>query len=126
MKINYVILKWVEKKQLWYMINKAGRFIQEFFDCGNVHNFYHKLDKKQDNHYRVTIERIDPMQANDAAPKGRLNSHYSMFTVNDQGVKTIEATVIIRDQSPQGASAQLISTLDGLASPAKMQVEKLS
>jgi len=72
------------------------------------------------------IKRRGLEMSDDKAKQGRINSHYSMCTVNEEGVKTIEANVIIRDQSPEGASAQLISTLDGLASPAKMQVEKVS
>jgi hypothetical protein len=68
------------------------------------------------------IKRRGLEMSDDKAKSGRINSHYSMCTVNEEGVKTIEANVIIRDQSFEGASAQLLGVLDGLTSPAKAQV----
>ena len=45
-----------------------------------------------------------------------------MKTTNDQGVNTIEASVIIRDQSFEGASLQLLGVLEGLTKPAQAQL----
>lgn len=57
------------------------------------------------------------------AKQGRIDSHYSYKTINDEGVATVEANVVVRDQSPESASKALIGAMEGIASPAREQVE---
>lgn len=57
---------------------------------------------------------------------GRINSKYTLSfeMTNDEGLKTIElqsATLIIRDQSPEAASAHLVSIVNGILAPAVQQ-----
>lgn len=114
-------MRWVAAKDMWHMRFKGGHFIQEFFDCKNIHAHFEKLDKTKDNHYDVVITKETDM-SEEKAEAGRLTSEYSMKVINDKGIATIEGKVIIRDQSFVSASGQLVSTLEGLLGPAKQQV----
>ena len=120
---NKLIMRWNEAKELWFMIGKDGkdfkvrRFIQEFFDCGNVHKHFEDLSTTEDNHYEVVITKENQMT--EKAEAGRLTSKYTIEITNDKGAVTIEGTVIVRDQSFGDASVQLAATLEALFAPAK-------
>lgn len=60
--------------------------------------------------------------ADQAAKKGRIDSYYSFKSVNDEGMATIEASVIVRDQSFESASSALLNGLSGISQPAKDQI----
>ena len=53
-----VVLSWNEVGDCWHMKKEDGIFIQEFFDCGNIHHFFQELDKERDNKYLVTIQKV--------------------------------------------------------------------
>jgi hypothetical protein len=61
MKKNKLIMRWNSAKELWYMLTSKGRFIQEFFNCANVHKFFENLDMKKDNLYNVEITKESKM-----------------------------------------------------------------
>lgn len=62
------------------------------------------------------------MPSETPAKKGRIDSYYTFKTINEEGIASIEASVIVRDQSPAGASQALLGALDGISSPAKDQL----
>ena len=55
--IRRFVMKWNKVKDLWYLICRKNRFVQEFFDCGNVHESFPDLNKQEDNHYKVVITK---------------------------------------------------------------------
>lgn len=63
------------------------------------------------------------MAGEQPAKEGRIDSYYSYKTVNSEGVVTIEANIVVRDQSFESASVALMGALEGLVAPAKMQVK---
>lgn len=63
-------------------------------------------------------------EMNEKALLGRINSQYSYKTVNDQGVVTIEANIVVRDQSFEQASTALLGVMKGIAGPAEAQVKQ--
>ncbi len=54
-----VTLTWYPEKNQWHMDNTVGRFIQEFFDCDNMHLYFPELDKNKPNVYEVNIRKIE-------------------------------------------------------------------
>ena len=48
-------MRWVEAKDMWHMRFTGGRFIQEFYDCANIHHFFPGLKPNVDNEYTVVI-----------------------------------------------------------------------
>lgn len=115
--VRWFTMKWNKRKELWYLVCRKARFIQEFFDCANVHSSFPDLNKQEDNLYKVVITKENEMS--EQAEAGRLTSKYTIEISNDKGVATIEGTVIVRDQSFGDASVQLASTLEALFAPAK-------
>jgi hypothetical protein len=114
-------MKWNDKKGLWYLICRKARFVQEFFDCDNVHSSFPDLKKEEENQYKVIITKENQMPE-EVAEAGRLTSKYTMEVINDKGVRTIEGYVVIRDQSFVDASVQLSGVLNGLMTPAQDQL----
>jgi hypothetical protein len=53
-----IVLEWNEVGDVWHMKKEDGIFIQEFFNCGNIHQFFQGLDKSKENKYLVTIAKI--------------------------------------------------------------------
>ena len=52
-----VILKWVDKNQMWFMLDYIhNKFICPFPDCKNVDLFFLGLDKTKDNEKIIEIE----------------------------------------------------------------------
>lgn len=44
------------RRSMWHMSDmETGMFIQEFFNCDNIHTVFIDLDKKQDNFYTVKV-----------------------------------------------------------------------
>lgn len=54
-----VTMIWIRDKNEWHMMDDVGIFIQEFYNCGNIHNFFPDLNKNEANMYRVDIEKIN-------------------------------------------------------------------
>ena len=121
--IRNFVMKWNKRKELWYLVCRKARFIQEFFDCQNVHDSFPNLKKENDNHYSVVITKEGVLvMPEETATAGRLTSRYTMEVTNDQGIKTIEGSVTVRDQSFVDASTQLSGVLNGLMTPAAKQL----
>jgi hypothetical protein len=55
-----VRMMWVEEKNEWHMLLENGvHFLQEFFDCENVHKFFPDLDKRKTALYQVEITKLN-------------------------------------------------------------------
>ena len=54
-----VKLIWIREKNEWHMVNDLDEFLQEFFDCVNMHRYFPDLDKDKTNLYRVDITKIN-------------------------------------------------------------------
>ena len=50
---------WISEKNQWHMMNDLDEFIQEFFDCANLHRYFPELDKFSVNLYRVDISKVN-------------------------------------------------------------------
>ena len=59
-----VVMVWIEGDNKWHMLREEdGRFIQEFYDCDKIHDFFW-LDKEFINAFEITsrhlyIENLD-------------------------------------------------------------------
>jgi hypothetical protein len=58
---EFMLIKliWIKAKNEWHMLNDEDCFIQEFYDCGTIHNYFADLDKEKVNLYRVDINKIN-------------------------------------------------------------------
>jgi hypothetical protein len=58
-----VIMKWVEGRDEWHMINMAnGKILQEFLDCVNIGRAFPGLDKAYANRYIISIEPMSSIE----------------------------------------------------------------
>jgi len=57
---NEVVMEWMPKPQnQWHMsLKRSGLFLQEFFNCGQIKNFFKGLDKDNVSIYEITIRKI--------------------------------------------------------------------
>lgn len=54
-----VIMKWIHPLNQWHMLLKfTGKLLQEFHDCHSIDSMFKGLDKRKDNLYKITIERL--------------------------------------------------------------------
>ena len=50
-----ILLRWVPADQKWHMLNYSnGKFIQEFYDCGNIEMLFPAAQKDRDNVFILT------------------------------------------------------------------------
>ncbi len=53
-----VSISWNEATQQWRMLDGDGRFIQEFFDCDNIHKVFKRLGKQETKRYLLNAKII--------------------------------------------------------------------
>jgi len=52
-----VIMRWIAQTEMWHMLDRRGKFIEQFHDCNNFNCLFEELDKNIDNVYVISAER---------------------------------------------------------------------
>lgn len=92
--VRYFTMKWNKVKDLWYLICRKNRFIQEFFDCANVHESFPDLEKEGENQYEVIIYKL-PKEGEMAEGKRKHVVDIRARVTDDQGRLTYSKDITL-------------------------------